>query len=169
MKRIMLAILATFVITQAPWRILMLAANVVLTPASQTRVSDRDDDYWRARTLETRLNELGWIVQYQSNLSYRGQTAYGITDPSEHTIFIDESLHWNTRFDVLAHEAGHAFQPGWMNRAQGEVFAECVSTLFTQRRIQDHARYLARYKPDFLLITALEWSAMYHATAALRD
>jgi hypothetical protein len=169
MKRTILALLTVFILAHAPWYLLALGVQTLWMNPGHTQFSTEDDAYWDALRLEARLIDLGWAVNYSHDLNSGGQAAYGLTSQSEHTVWIDQSMHWNARFAVLAHEGGHILQPGWMTREQGEIFAETVSALVSRDGLREHARYLSRYKLDFMLITFMEWRQIYRAAAVLRD
>ncbi len=110
---------------------------------------------------------MGYSVGFGPNLELDGAKAYGITDTVNHLILIDRSLSWDARFSVLAHEGGHVLEPGWSSTAQGECFAEMVSTLVAHDGLREHARYLARFKVEAIVMLLTEWPAIYNAAAVL--
>lgn len=177
MKKIVLALLLGYIALNFPWRIAALTVEVLSMKPGHTRVSDGDDQYWDALDLEAKLIHLGWAVSYEKDLKVypRGPfgpavEVYGVTDEEERTIKVDEKLHWNARYAVLAHEAGHTFEPSWADRAQGEAFAEGVAMLVARDGIREHARYIAgNARWEFLFMALSESTAMYNAAALLED
>lgn len=170
MKRGVLAFLILMIFAHAPWKLMALAAETLVLHPGATRVSHENDQYWETMALYSRLTGMGWRVTVADELvSPDGMPAYGLTNTGTHEIEIDQTLSWNARYAVLAHEGGHTFQPSYATRAQGEVFAEAVATLVCHDGIREHARYLSLYKTDTLLVLLTESSAIYHAAAVLED
>ena len=169
LKELAAAALLTLVAFHAPWRLMRLAADVMVLRPGQTRMSQGDSRYWDALRLQTRLEWLGYQVFYERNLNVMGRPAFGLTDRSEHIIRIDADLHWDARYMVLAHEGGHVLQPGWLGQYEGDIFAENVATLLTDGSVREHARYLSDAKALYLTTTIAEWRAIYHAAAVLQD
>lgn len=165
MKKFILAVLTVLILAHAPWKLIALGVEVFNVTPGLTRISRDDAHYWQALNLEERLIASGWSVKYAP---IEGDV-FGETFPDRRAIVIEDRLHWNARYAVLAHEAGHTLQPAWATRNQGEVFAECVAALLAQDGLREHARYLAKYRGDFLLTVFVEWPAMYRAAALLED
>lgn len=169
MKKFILTLLLLFVASHAPWRLAGLVIETFTTSHGAVRMTHDDSGYWNALDLEERLMALGWSVEYRKDLNYAGNKAFGLTIPDEHKIYIEEGLHWSDRFAVLAHEAGHTLEPDWVNRPEAESFAEAVALLVTHDSIREHARYLTSIKWTLLMMSIVEWRAMYHAAAVLED
>lgn len=169
MKRYVLAVLVAFIVAHAPWRLALLTATMLGVTPGLTHVTKDDSHYWQALNLERRLNELGWQVNYVRDLNIHDRVVYGMTFRDDRVIYVEEGLHWTARHAVLAHEGGHALQPGWLTADQGEVFAEAVATLVTRNGYREHARYLSSYKYDYLLVVVLEWRRIYRAAAWLES
>lgn len=169
MKKYLLAFIVGFALVSFPWRLAALGVEVLAMHPGPTRPTQSNGRFWDAMSIELRLLDLGWQVKYAASPEFNGQAAFGMTDPEHHIIVIDSALSWDMRFTVLAHEGGHVLEPGWMTRSQGEVFAETVSALASHDGLREHARYLARYKVDFVLISIMEWQGMYRAAAVLTE
>ena len=174
MKKALLLFLFLTIALHAPWRLLALGAETLVVSPGLTRVSHGDDKYWDALALEARLVDLGYQVSYHKDLRavvgfMQTIPVYGLTDGEEHTIQVDEDLHWNARFAVLAHEGGHVFQRSWLNREQEETFAEAVAMLVSHDGIREHARYLSSHRVEAILTMLVEWRAIYRAAAVLED
>lgn len=167
MKRALLTLLVTFLLAHAPWRLMVLAAEVLVVSRGHIHTDPGHDQYWQARDLETRLTSLGWTVTYRRALTVYGTEAYGVTQPSERAITIDADLSWNARLATLAHEGGHVLQPAWLDRNQGEAFAESVAALVAHDGLREHARYLASMRADFVIVVLVEWRAIYRAAYVL--
>lgn len=168
-KSYLLAAILAVCVWVAPWRLMSLGADVlVLRPGPVELRTDQDDQYWDCKRLEARLDWLHYDVTYQRDLNYMGSKVFGLTDTNAHHIYIEEDLHWNDRFAVLAHEAGHTLQPGYLDRQEGDVFAESVSYLVAGDR-RNSARWLSSAKPQFIFVALAEWRAIYHAAAVLQD
>lgn len=148
-----------------PIRLATLAAEVSVMNPGRARMSSGDARYWDALALEARLEALGWSVEYGD----AGDSLLGVTYPHRHHIVVDERLHWDARFAVLAHEAGHTMEPAWLDHDQGEVFAECVAALLDGYHLREHARWLAGQKAEVVTLILLEWPSMYHAAAVMED
>lgn len=153
----------------APWRVMMLAAEVLVMAPGRVHVDQGTQHYWDALSLESKLETLNYGVSYAHGLEVDGQEAYGVTDMEAHTITIDAELSWNARLAVLAHEGGHTLQPGWVTSRQAEAFAETVAMLVSHDGYREHARYLAHMRMDALFMMVVEWPAMMHAAAVLED
>jgi hypothetical protein len=162
MRKILLTILLTIIVFGAPWRLMVLVGEAFAITPSHSVLSPNNDEYWREQALEMRLRSMGWQVFYETDMNYMGQPVYGLTDSSEHIIRIEKSLSWNARFAVLAHEAGHTVQPWWLDRMEGDVFAESVATLITGN-IREHARWLSVAKFETLFTILTEWPRIYTA------
>lgn len=163
--------LALFVIVamHAPWRVMVLGAEVLTMAPSRVRTDNQTDRYWDALSLESRLVALNYSVAYLRDLKIDGQEVYGYTSPNDHAIVVEAGLSWNARLAVLAHEAGHTLQPGWASTRQGEAFAETVAMLISHDGYREHARYLAQHRMDTLFMMLVEWPGMYHAASILED
>lgn len=162
-------VLTAFVLAHFPWRLAVLGAEVLAMNPGPIRIVPENDRFWDTVNLEVKLSNLGWDVSYEPKLEFEGQRAFGLTQRRKHTITIDSGLSWNDRLAVLAHEGGHVLEPGWADENQGEVFAESVAMLVSRDGYREHARYLARFKVDLVMMYLLEWRAMYHAAAVLGD
>jgi hypothetical protein len=169
MKRGLLIILLTFIAFHAPWRLAALVAETLSLHPGETRFSQTDDQYWEAMQLEGRVIALGYRVGYVNGIVVNGFPAYGVTDNRQHLVEVDASLHWNARFAVLAHEAGHVVEPIWVHGQSAEVFAEMVAALVARDGLREHARWLSDSKGEVLLMALTEWPAIYHAAALLED
>lgn len=164
---LVIATLIATAVLSTPWRLAVLAAEVMLITPGNTRISDGNDKYWEALDLEAMLAERGYRVDYVDGLN-KAKGIYGATSPQAKSIIIDGDLHWNARFAILAHEAGHVMQPGRLTRNQGEAFAESVAMLVAHDGYREHARYLANgLRVDAITVLLVEWRAIYHAAAAL--
>jgi len=81
--------------------------------------------------------------------------AYGLADLRRGVILIREGLPVNARFEVLAHEAAHLFQPPALeDSSTAQVFAELVAVGIAKhygyaRYLEISARYLAMHKHAF--------------------
>jgi hypothetical protein len=153
----------------APWRVMTFAPEVLIMHPGHVRGDKGTNRYWEALSLEAKLETMNWSVTYASDIKVDGREAYGVTDFEKHAITIDADLSWNQRLAVLAHEAGHTMQPGWVTARQSEAFAETVAMLVSHDGYREHARYLAQHKMDTLFMLFVEWPAMYHAAAVLED
>jgi hypothetical protein len=163
-KKMLLVVLSIYIFVNAPWRLGALAAETLILRPGYMRVPNGNDRYWDTLDLEKRLTTLGWDVGYAET----PDGIYGMTVSMYHVITVDETLPWNGRLAVLAHEAGHTQQPGWFDTTQGEVFAESVALLYARDGVREHARYLAKFKSTALLVWATEWRAIYAAAATLQ-
>lgn len=169
MKRILVFVLAVFLVLNAPWRLMGLGAEMFLLHPGAPHFSATSVHYWDIEALENRLMALGWNIHYARDITVYGQPAYGITAPQEHIIAVDADLSWDARYAILAHEAGHTQQPYWVNATEGDCFAESVATLVAHDGLREHARYLASRKWTCAMLMVAEWQAIYHAAATLRD
>lgn len=167
-RAFVLTALLTAITVLAPWRLMQMAVEVVAMKAGPTRFSQADDQYWDAQRMERKIRALGYEVYYQRSLNWMNQPVYGLTIKSEHTVSIESDLHWNARYAVLTHEAGHILSPYYLDRSMDDVFAETVAALVTGG-LPEHARYLTDNKLLFLSTAAQEWPALYHAAAVLQD
>lgn len=153
----------------APWRVMTLATQVFFLAPSRVHVDNGTSRYWEALSLESKLEMMNYSVTYASGLEVDGNDVYGVTDMTRHAIVVDAGLSWNARLAVLAHEAGHTLQPGWVTTRQAEAFAETVAMLVSHDGYREHARYLAQHRMDALFMMVVEWPAMYHAASVLED
>lgn len=167
--RVQQVLLLALVLIQAPWRVMTLATEVLLMSPGHIRSDIGTNRYWDALSLEAKLDSLNYVVLYTPDLHLEEQKAFGVTDPTAHTIQVEASLQWNARLAVLAHEAGHTMQPGWVTGHQAEAFAETVAMLISHDGYREHARYLTSHKMEALFMMAVEWPAMYNAAAVLED
>jgi hypothetical protein len=165
-RNAILLLLAAFIVEHAPFRLAALAVATAAAPGGVTRVAAGDDRYWDALDLELRLIHTGWTVAYKPHPTMNGEEVYGVTNSGDRTVVIDADLHWNARYSVLAHEFGHTQQPAWLDRAQGEAFAEAVSYLLAGGDVREHARYLRGARPESLLVFLTEWQDIYRAAGA---
>ena len=142
-----------------------LFAETLFVSQGYTRTSASNDGYWRALDLQARIEfYLGYTVQYAPGLDASG--IYGQTDTHHRAILIADSLSWNEKLAILAHEGGHALAPPNLSEGQAEVFAEAVSALVSHDGLWEHARYIARTRTDDLILFA-EWREIYRAAAIL--
>lgn len=165
MKRILLTVLTVFILAHAPWRLMSVAVDAFVVRPGFTQISSGDERYWDALQVEANIVRLGYRVEYAPNLISDGQRAYGITVYHERMVYIDESLHWNMRLAVLAHEGGHILAPWAMNEGQEEIFAEAVSAVVTGES-REHARYMSSRKQEIFTMFAF-WTRIYRAAALL--
>lgn len=165
MKKILLVLLIGFVAEHAPYRLAAVTTQALVMPAGYIRIRGGTDRYWDVLNLELRLARLGWKVEYVSGL--RDQGMYGLTQHASRLIRVDAGLSWNDRLSVLAHEGGHALQPGQLSPGQSEVFAESVAVLVVGGRHREHARYLAMWRAD-LGAAAVYWREIYRVAAILQ-
>lgn len=163
-KKILLALLLVTIAVHGPWRVAYLFAQTLVSAGGPTRVSDKDDSYWRARDLEDQLDHLGWDLQYVEGMT----SVYGTTSPHLRAIRIDGTLHWNARLAILAHEGGHTQQPSRLTNNQSEVFAEAVAYVVARDGVTEHARYLSALRGD-LLVLVVYWRDIYRAAAVLES
>lgn len=169
MRKFILLWLVVFILEHAPWTLMRLCVETLVMRPALVQLTQQDDQYWRALQLEARLVNMGWEIKYQRHLTYAGRALYGATDFSENLISIDEDLHWNDRFAVLAHEGAHTLQPGWLSKEQEELFAESVAALVTRGPLHEHARYMSKYKMSYPFFVFLEWPDVYRAAALLSE
>ena len=165
-KHAVVTLLLAGIILYAPWRLMVLTYYVFTTPAAMVESDPGHTRYWDAQNLQVRLERLGWTVEYASSLH---EGVYGGTTFHTRSIQILDSLSWNARFAVLAHEGGHTLQPGWANHGHGEAFAETVAALVTRSNYRNHARYLARVRGDYLIMIITDYPALYRAASMLED
>jgi len=162
------AVLA-LLISMAPFRLMGLTAEMFMLRPGNTHNAATTAHYWDVQDLSTRLNRLGWRIIYATPITMDGDRVYGITVFDEHVIAIDSGLAWDARYAVLAHEGGHTHQPFWVDKAQGDCYAEAVATLVAQDGIREHARYLADNRWTCLGVFLAEWPSIYNTAATLRD
>lgn len=163
-----IAAMLLIVALSAPWKLMVVATEAMfLTPGYSRVNSPGTNQYWDALALQSRLDSLGWDVSYSSELIDKGM--YGLTTPAEHTVQIEESLTWNGRYNILAHEGGHTIQPSWVRPGpQSEIFAESVAALMSKDGLIEHARYLSRFRQEIPTLVYM-WPSIYHAAAVLQD
>jgi hypothetical protein len=165
MRTLILTALVGYSLLHIPYRLILLTGYVLTQPATLVQMPNTNGRYWDAQDLTHRLHRLGWTVEYKSPDTLQG--AYGITYLETREIFVDESLSWDARYWVLAHEAGHTLQPGWANHGHGEAWAETVSALITKEGFAQHAKYIARVKGEYLLMVLTEYKQLYRAVAVM--
>lgn len=112
-----------------------------------------DEMYWPAQELIITLQfTLGATIEFVPLEEDAGRTAM-----KERLIQIDEKLHWNARFETLAHEGGHLLQPPGLGQSERETFAEAVSYLvggkFKHDSLFEAAKYLAVHKDALHILT----------------
>lgn len=152
----------------APWRLIVLGVESCFLTPGYVRTESGHDHYWEAKNLAMRLEQLGWTVTYQANL-VEEHGALGLTRFSDRTITIEDTLSWNERYSILAHEGAHTLQPVRMTGGQKEVFAEAVSLLVMQNGYREHARYLSSMRADVFTVLLTEWPAIYRTATMLRE
>ena len=164
LRLVCLSVLLTICAVNAPWRLSVLAIETLVMRPGHLRTprADENDNYWRARDLESRLTHLGWTVQYEPDSPYY----YGITRFQNRSITINESLSWDGKFAILAHEGAHALQPARLTQEQSEIFAESVAALVVGPRVRESARYLAGLKGDILTM-GVYWQEIYRVAGIL--
>lgn len=167
-RTLVLTALLAVIAVGAPWRLLRMTADVLVMKAGPTRFSQDDDQFWDAQRMERKIRSFGYEVNYQHGLNWMSQPVYGLTIKSEHSVSVEADLHWNARYAVLTHEAGHILSPHYLDRSMDDVFAESVAALVTGG-LPEHARYLTDNKLLFLSTAVQEWQSMYHAAAVLQD
>jgi len=92
---------------------------------------------------------------------------FGLADLRRGVILIREGLPINARFEVLAHEAAHLFQPPALeDSSTAQVFAELVAVEIAKFYGHDgyvdiSARYLAMHKHAFASVKYLERDVAY--------
>lgn len=89
--------------------------------------------------------------------------AYGIsyTVDDQMCIRLRQDLSVNGSIEVLAHEAAHLFQPPYLSRSQGDVFAEVVSAhvadgLGVPHAARTSAIWLRQHKPSIRVALDLQ-------------
>lgn len=89
-----------------------------------------------------------------------GEGAYGFANKADRHIWLVDDLSVNTRFEVLAHEAAHIFQPIILSKMGAEVFAELVAfevaKHYGHNMKRSSAFYLAQYKEALVHAKALD-------------
>lgn len=104
------------------------------------------------KALEARLEELKVTVAVMPAEEHQdGQGNWGSAVPAERHIWLPPMLSTNTRFEVLAHEAAHIYQPPIVSHGRGaELFAELVGWRVAKHyghdMTQSSGKYLAGYK-----------------------
>lgn len=169
MKELLVTALLGWIALTFPWRLATLGVATLVVSPGLTQFSTAHDHYWDVQNFEYKLGAFGWEIVYTKDLRFQGSPAYGVTSPAERKIYIEESLSWDGRWTVLGHEAGHVFQPAWVDRDQGEVFAQGVSLLLTHSSVRELARHIAGHKLTALEVLIAEHSAIQHAADVLRD
>ena len=162
-KLVVLTVLLTVIALHAPWRLSVLTVETLMMQPGYLRLPTGASDYWRVKDLEDRLTFMGWTISYQPDSPHY----YGVTSFNNRSIVINESLSWNARYMVLAHEGAHALQPPRLTQEQSEIFAESVAALVTGWHIREPARYMASLKGD-LLIVVVYWREIYRAANTLQ-
>jgi hypothetical protein len=106
---------------------------------------------------------LGIHVQYVHPDDEMLQGAFGISYHAEEGRYIRlrQDLSIIGSIEVLAHEAAHLYQPPYMNRSQGDVFAEIVSARVASRlgvpgAADTSALWLRQHKPNLRVALDLQ-------------
>lgn len=108
------------------------------------------------KALEARLAELQVTVAEMPPEEHQdGQGNWGSAIPAERMIWMPPMLSVNTRFEVLAHEAAHIYQPtNATHRLGAELFAELVAwevaRYYGHDMTESSGRYLAGYKESLV-------------------
>lgn len=96
------------------------------------------------------------------------RTAYGISYNAGENLFIKlrQDLSVNGTIEVLAHEAAHLFQPPYLTRSQGDVFAEIVSAHVADRlgvpdAAATSALWLRQHKPSLRMALDLQMEILH--------
>lgn len=139
-----------------PHPVIREAQRIPFTASGYERIEG--DEYTPAlEDLTAKLTSLGVTIEDVPEEKMQG--AEGATDPENRHIWMTSTFSPNTRFEVLAHEAGHLYQPRYISRNGAEIFAELVFwelakhyKIDVTRRV---ARYLAGYKEALVLEPAL--------------
>lgn len=121
--------------------------------------------------LYIRLTELRIDVQYLPADDPELRGAYGISyaaGSEQLFIRLRQNLSINGSIEVLAHEAAHLFQPPYMTRSEGDVFAEIVSAhvahhLGAPNAIGTSAGWLRQHKPWLRMALDLQNEIQYVA------
>jgi hypothetical protein len=117
--------------------------------------------------------ELGIDVEYlpKDNEVLRG--AFGISYAAGNHRFIKlrQDLSVNGSIEVLAHEAAHLYQPPYLSKSQGDVFAEIVSAhVAAKLGVPDTrataANWLRQHKPSLRMALDLQ-NEIAHVTEKL--
>jgi hypothetical protein len=145
-----------------------LTADVLAVQAGPLQLKTDDDQYWKVVRLEAKMRWLGYETSYEPDLNYMGSKVYGLTNTNDHHIYVEGNLHWNDRYAVLAHEAGHVLQPGYLDRSEADIFAETVSVLVAGN-YRESARWLATSRGTYLFTTLGEWRLEYAAAEFLLE
>jgi hypothetical protein len=116
-----------------------------------------------AALYEHLTKELRIDVQYLPADSETLRGAFGISYVAEGELFIKlrQDLSVNGTIEVLAHEGAHLFQPPYLNRSQGDVFAEIVSAHVASRlgvpnAVSTSALWLRQHKPSLRMALDLQ-------------
>jgi hypothetical protein len=119
-------------------------------------------------SLSKTLEQGGWTVQVQPGAALSvllgredEQAPYGINLGLTRTIYINGDHSVNTQFETLAHEAGHIFHSGSVDRPTAEVFAELVGNRVqrfygSRTAVKTSSDYLAHYKHAFASLPFLQ-------------
>jgi hypothetical protein len=169
MKAFLLGVALTVLWALTPFRILALAGETFWVRPGEAHYDAGTDRYWDTLQLEATLISRGWAVGYVESITYYGNPAWGLTNRTDHTIYVEDSLRWNARLAILAHEAGHTMQPSWLNPEEADCFAESVSALVSRDGLRNHAHYLARSRWTCLGTMLAVYPEMYRAAATLKD
>ena len=107
--------------------------------------------------------DLGIDVLYLPSETPELRGAFGISWAAGSHLFIRlrQDLSVNGSIEVLAHEAAHLFQPPYLTRSQGDVFAEIVSAHVASRLGVPNARvtsalWLRQHKPSLRMALDLQ-------------
>lgn len=168
MKKFIVGSILTYLLIMIPWRLLLLGVGVLVNHPGYVQTRTDNDDYWKAKDLEWFLTSKGWEVKYFDKKASEMDDVYGLTSYHQHTIFIDDSLSWSARYDVMVHEGAHTLQSPWYGKGQEEVFAESVAYLVGHENLGTHSRYLSGFKGDFMFMLMFESNKIYAAADLLR-
>lgn len=158
MRRALWSLLLTAVVgttlaacASRPHPVIRAANDIPFTASGYDR--PEGNDYLPALTdLEKKLNALDITIE---TVPEQGMgSAEGWADPQQRHIWIPKGISVNTRFEVLAHEAGHIYQPRVISKMGAELFAELVFWELARHYGIDAtprvARYLAGYKESLV-------------------
>lgn len=165
-----------FLLVLLPWRLATLGVRTLTSrPHIEVHLLGTNVWYWQVMELEAHLVERGWRVAYEKlPPRFYGKTCLGpepfgpcLRADADRLIVVNNTLAWDDRYETLAHEAGHTFQPYGLefSKGQQEMFAEAVAALVTGR-YREPAHYLAVYRADVLTLLVYQ-SDIYHAVGEL--
>lgn len=109
------------------------------------------------------LIQLGIEIAYLPKEDTVLRGAFGVSYSAGERMFIRvrQDLSINGTIEVLAHEAAHLYQPPYLTRPQGDVFAEIVSAYVADRlgvpdAAQTSALWLRQHKPSLRMALDLQ-------------